>query len=336
MKFHWAWFLFLGGYLLSCQSQQPIAAAESTQDTCTLHFVAPQKTSLASNLMIDLAEKSRVDLLFEKILKKQMAPERAVSPMLHFKLKYQLNDTTLQNRKLWVLEPKSAKPSRKTVIYLHGGGYVANLLPMHWEFIEQYIDLSGNRVIVPDYPLAPDFTQRQVEVYMKYLMQWIYDTYPEAEIIIMGDSAGGGLALSTAIKVKGRQLAGLILLSPWLDASMSNKRIITDSISDPILSLPALKLAATAYSGSDTVTHPFMCPLPWLQSQSDLSYLPPVKVFIGSRDIFYSDAQTLYTHLKSENCCIQLYEFPEMPHVWMLNVRLAEAKKVLELVHGSW
>jgi acetyl esterase/lipase len=78
-----------------------------------------------------------------------------------------------------------------------------------------------------------------------------------------------------------------------------------------------------------------MCPLPWLQSQSDLSYLPPIKVFIGSRDIFYSDAQTLYTHLKSENCCIQLYEFPEMPHVWMLNVRLPEAKKVLSVV-GSW
>jgi acetyl esterase/lipase len=334
MKFRGFLFLFLGGYLLSCQSQSPKKSI-STSDSCSLHFIEPEKSSLASNLMVDLAEKTRVDLLFEKILRKQMAPEKAVSPMLHFKLKYQLNDTSFQNRKLWILEPKTKTPSQKTVIYLHGGGYVANLLPMHWEFIEQYIDLTGNRVIVPDYPLAPDFTQRQVEVYMKLLMTWIYATYPDAQIILMGDSAGGGLALSTAILVKGKGLHELILLSPWLDASMNNKRILTDSVSDPILSLPTLKLAATAYSGSDTLNHPFMCPLPWLQSQTDLSYLPPMKVFIGGRDIFRSDALTLKDYLISKNRCIQLYEFPDMLHVWMLNVRLPESKKVLSLVSGN-
>ena len=171
-----------------------------------------------------------------------------------------------------------------TVLYLHGGGYVAGSPESHRAITSHLAKFANARVVVPDYRLAPEHAcpaaiEDAVAVYDALLAEGV----DPANLVIAGDSAGGGLTLATlqALKSTGKPLpAATLLLSPWVDLTLSE---LFDTDRDIMLSPAWLSSAAQAYGGDD-LSHPTRSPL-----NGDLGALPPVLIQAGSDEILLND-----------------------------------------------
>jgi acetyl esterase/lipase len=238
--------------------------------------------------------------------------------------KFNVSTTLVNGRKVVTISPKSGA-SGKLVLYIHGGAYVANAIQAHFDIIESTIDKTGATFIVPDYPLAPHYTY---EVAYS-LIQTIYDnllaTVGSQNIIIMGDSAGAGLSLgfTQSLKLNGQSLPNqVILLSPWLDINLTNPDI--ENIQDPILNAYGLRQAGLAWAGNSNPMFYKLSPI-----NGTFEGLPRLSIFIGGRDIFLADVVKLRNMMSDKCLQLNVYEYPQMPHVWVGEKRLAAAKKAL-------
>ncbi len=142
--------------------------------------------------------------------------------------------------------------SRYVIFYLHGGAYRMDFVLPHWLLIEKLIKETDAAVIAPAYRLVPFGTYKEafdliVPVYREYC-----ESHPDKKVILMGDSAGGGLALALAeyFKTEGLRLPDeLVLLSPWIDVIMDNEEIEEYQKRDPFLAVESLRIAAKHWAG---------------------------------------------------------------------------------------
>lgn len=202
--------------------------------------------------------------------------------------------------------------AEKVVLYFHGGAYVEQPLLAHWIFLERLIRLTDCQIIVPIYPKAPTYTVLDV---MPLLLD-LYQSLQHHDIVLMGDSAGGGLALSLAQLLNTQALSmpeSLILISPWLDISMSNKAIEYLQKRDPMLDMQMLKACADAYRGSVSSKDPLVSPL-----YGSLKNLCPITLFIGTHELFLSDARRFQEKAKQEGATLEYYEKRRMNHDYVL------------------
>jgi acetyl esterase/lipase len=227
---------------------------------------------------------------------------------------------------VWKLASKHSVKPEKAVLYLHGGAYVAQFISSHWRFISKLITATNHTVIAPDYPLAPAATVRDVFAQMLPLYRETVEEFGAENIVIMGDSAGGGMALALAQVFREEGLPQperLILLSPWLDVSMSNPALPELDKRDPILDIQGLKAAGEMYAGDLSVKDPRVSPI-----FGDCTNLAPMSLFIGTRDMLWADCREFCAKLTTQGIPIEYHEAPEMLHDWMI-MPTPEAEEVL-------
>jgi epsilon-lactone hydrolase len=220
------------------------------------------------------------------------------------------------------------------ILYLHGGCYTFEISPWHYRFCALLVETLGCRVTIPIYPLAPE---HQVEAALKMVTAVYGEMCEKAEndprrIAIMGDSAGGGMALSLALATAASEKKTLprdiLLLSPWVDITMSNPDVDSFDVRDPWLSKPGLIEAGKMYAG------PLLDPKDWRVSPlfGDLASLAErsaVSTFIGTRDLLLPDAKLLHDRLTKAGAVSTLFEYERMAHDFMLIDLLPEAKQAL-------
>ena len=215
------------------------------------------------------------------------------------------------------------------VLYLHGGAYVGGFESVHWQFIAQLVGRTGASVSAPEYPLAPGST-------VSTTLAWTVDLYADLvadgrPLVVMGDSAGAGLALSLAVAARDQGLAPparLVLLSPWLDVGMTSAAGADLDRGDLILSRASLLHAGRLYAGAEGVNDPRASPL-----FADLSGLPPTTVYCGGDDQLVVDARRLAERQASLPAWeLAIREAPGMVHVWMFFDFLPEAKEALDAI----
>lgn len=198
------------------------------------------------------------------------------------------------------------------VFFLHGGAYVEQPTFAHWIFLERLIRLSGCRMIVPIYPKAPDHHVDEVlpSLLRLFLMQ-------ESEhITLMGDSAGGGLALALAQSMDEKQkrsLEHLILISPWLDIELTNPSTSFLQKQDPMLSKEELLRYGKAWRGDTDAKDWRVSPL-----FGSLADLPPTTLFIGTHELFLADARSFWRKAKEEATMLEYHEGKRMNHDYPL------------------
>jgi len=112
------------------------------------------------------------------------------------------------------------------------------------------------------------------------------------KIILSGDSAGGGFALALAEHIK-TQPDEIIALSPWVDASMSNKEMLEYDKVDPMLSIEKARFIGKTWAGKRDIKDYRVSPL-----FGDMSKLKNVTIFVGTREVFYPDNLKLYEKLR--------------------------------------
>ena len=210
------------------------------------------------------------------------------------------------------------------ILYLHGGAYVNEMEKLHIAFCDKIAKKANATVYAPIYPLAPNHTYE--ETYK--IVEKLYDLILELKkpITIMGDSAGGGLsaAFCEHLAVNGlAQPKHLILISPWVDISMSGD--YDDYIDlDPMLGVEGLREMGEAWAGDLDTKDYRVSPL-----FGDIKELPQTTIFIGTHEIFYPDIIEFYNKLKDNGIDVELNIGEEMSHVYPLYPMVPEAKEAL-------
>ncbi|MEC0205194.1 alpha/beta hydrolase [Paenibacillus lautus] len=217
-----------------------------------------------------------------------------------------------------------------TVVYLHGGAYIEEILPPHFAFAKQWTKRTGFSVIIPNYPTVPAMDAKKLTGLMREFYKYIC-TQMWSPVFLMGDSAGGALALDMAQSVKGTPLApkGLILLSPWVDAATDNPQIAALGIPqrDVFLQPVGLGEVGRMYAGSLSLNDPAVSPL-----FGEMGSLPRTVILVGTDDSLLPDARLLRNKLIREGVDTEYWEYENMMHVWPL-FPMPEAEEALERLH---
>lgn len=188
---------------------------------------------------------------------------------------------------------------KDVIIYLHGGTYVDRPVYFHWRFLNKLANNTKAEIVVPMYPLAPHYTYDEAYNLLTSFYRDYTANHPDSNVILMGDSAGGGLALGLAEhfgKQNINQPDRLILISPWVDISMTNEKITDFISSDPMLQLTKLNVCAKSWAGDKDLKYWKVSPI-----YGDLSKLNNVTIFVGTREILYPDCKLLAEKLESAN-----------------------------------
>ena len=239
--------------------------------------------------------------------------------------KYQIAKRTVNSHLVWTIAPKQ-NASEKHVIYLHGGAYVNSFAPQHWDFMSKLVDMLGCTVTAPNYPHAPEHNVHDVFALMLPLYNELAASAGSANITIMGDSSGGGISLALAQRLRegGHAQPGhIVLLSPWLDATLSNPEIAEFDKIDPFLGVEGLRYGGEVYARDVDPKSYLVSPV-----YGSLKDLAPVTLFIGTRDILYPDCRKLRDKAATEGVRLDYREYDQMVHNWMLGP-MPEAKHAI-------
>jgi len=263
-----------------------------------------------------------------KSLHRNIARRKAPAPIPASLRRYADVETTMvQGRTVIRITPKSGATGVE-VVYAHGGAYVYPLVAAHWSIIGRIARLSGATVVVPLYDLAPE--GHAADAYS--LLAEIYDgalDRSDGHVVLAGDSAGGALSLGQAMHYRDAGTTApeaVVLISPWLDATMSNPALPELVRVDPMLARSGLVEAAQLWAGDLDPQDARLSPL-----FGDLHALPPVHIFQGDRDLFVADSRLLASRLTEAGGPVEYRETPGGFHVFLGAPWTPEARR--ELAH---
>ena len=220
-----------------------------------------------------------------------------------------------------------AETTERTVIYLHGGAYVNEIVPPHIVFWDKIAKKTNATVFAPIYPLAPNHTYEETYRIVEDLYKFALEI--GKPITIMGDSAGGGLSAAFCEYLASRgfeQPEHLILISPWVDVSMSGD--YDDYIDcDPALGIEGPRELGKSWAGDLDPKDYRISPL-----FGDVSQFPQTTVFVGTHEVIYPDIIQFYDKLKSSDIDAKLFVGDEMNHVYPIYPLVPESKEALNQI----
>ncbi len=220
--------------------------------------------------------------------------------------------------------PHGAEPER-SVLYLHGGGFVSGIDRFHWRYVAALARAGGLRIVVPAYPLTPTHTWRDCHGPLLDLFEQTAIASPGG-VTLMGDSAGGGLALALAQQVvrrPGPQPTHLVLVSPWVDLAGSTPGTEEIRRADPWLRLTKLRLYGSWWAGEDDVERPEVSPL-----NGDFAGLPRTLVLCGTRDLLLPQVREAVRRASAAGVPVTYREEEGLLHVYPI-LPVPEARPAL-------
>lgn len=247
-----------------------------------------------------------------------------------------VHSSIVNNRNVFTLSPRAEKDSGIHLLYFHGGAYVQNFTLFHWEFLTELVKETGCTIIAPDYPLAPGHTYKEAFSMGEILYKQLSSVKDPREFILIGDSSGGGFALALAQKMRNEQMVlpgRIILLSPWLDITLTNPDITTTGGGHPFLGIAGLRKVGALYAGDTDPADYLLSPV-----NGSLEGLGKIALFIGTNDFLLADARKLRSLAGSIDIDIDYYEYEGMFHAWMF-LNFPEANKakrqIINLIQQS-
>ena len=207
----------------------------------------------------------------------------------------------------------------KVIIYLHGGAYAYQPVLLHFTAVDDIARKTNSKVYFPIYPKIPKYCFRDVYPLIDRLYGEVLKVTEPQNITIMGDSAGGGLALGFINWLADFNLPmpkNLILLSPWLDVTMSNKLMEKYEKKDPLLSIWGLERMGRLWAGGESdLMSPYVSPIYGINE-----YSVNITLFVGTHELFYPEIIRFHRQLakqKTEHNLIIAHKlnhvFPIMP-----------------------
>ncbi len=228
-------------------------------------------------------------------------------------------------------ENVTGEPAKTRLLYLHGGSYFAPPNLFHWDMLRRIAELTGALIFVPIYPRAPIHTCLAAYSLLNDLYAQVVTDTAEGgfkKLVVMGDSAGGGLALGLIQQLgEGARLPDkTILLSPWLDISMENSDMRAYEDADPILGIYGLRRMGRLWAGSLDPRDPRVSPI-----YGSLAQAGELTVFVGTHEIFYPEALRLADSAAEQGVPLRLEVGEGLDHVWV-SFPIKEARAAVEKI----
>lgn len=255
---------------------------------------------------------------------KKHMQERSLEEDEYYKIPKLIYRTKVESKDLFGCQMvlfNNVEDSERLVIYLHGGIYVDEIMIPHISFCDKLAKKVNACVFAPIYPLAPNHTYEETyEILEKLYLHLLTIDKP---IIIMGDSAGGGLSAAFCEYLAVNDLPqpkNLILISPWIDISMSGDYGEVEF--DPISGVDALRVMGKSWAGDLDLKDYKVSPL-----FGDISKLPKTTLFVGTHEILYSDILKFYNKLTDNGIDVELNIGEGMNHVYPIYPLVPESKE---------
>jgi acetyl esterase/lipase len=204
----------------------------------------------------------------------------------------------------------------KVLLYLHGGAFIAGSIDTHRDLVCRISRVANIAVLIIDYRLAPEypFPAALEDALISYKWLLSEKKMPSKDIIIGGDSAGGGLTLSLLLKLRDERIPlpkAAFCISPVTDLMGSGNSITSKAEKDPFLSPELGELIIDKYLKDTDPQDPLVSPL-----YADLHGLPPIYIQVGTSEILLDDSRRIAEKLKSANVEVELDVWRDMIHVF--------------------
>ncbi|MEL7014358.1 MAG: alpha/beta hydrolase [Pseudomonadota bacterium] len=225
-----------------------------------------------------------------------------------------------------IVSPGSLEPPELTIFYLHGGAYLFGSPDTHRAMVARLCFEGGFQGILPSYRLAPDHPfpcalEDAVAAYRAWQAE-------HPNVVIGGDSAGGGLALALLAEIGRLGLPaplGAFALSPLTDMTGRAKSLRDNAQSEVILPASRMREIAELYLGASDPSDPRASPL-----FADFRGAPPVWITVSDSEILLDDSRSMASRLSDQNVPVHLLVEHNLPHVWpMFQTYLPEARRTL-------
>ena len=216
------------------------------------------------------------------------------------------------------------------ILHLHGGGYVTGGIDSHLMMCLPMAQALKTRMLLFDYRLAPEHPfPAALEDGLKTYRWLLEQGYPPSDIVISGDSAGGGLALAVILSLRenGEPLpVGAICFSPWTDLTFAGESHITNARSDVVNTKNVLQEWASAYTEQTNLRNPLVSPV-----FANFHGLPPLFIQVNDDELLLDDARLLAKKARADGVDVTLKVWHGMWHVWhTAGTMIPESKKTYE------
>lgn len=223
----------------------------------------------------------------------------------------------------WWFYKKEMNLSERIIIYLHGGCFVLGSVLSHQALVSHIAHELNRPVLFIEYRLAPEHPFPDAINDILNVYQSVLYRKDIPEIIFMGDSAGAGLSMSVISmlnKKNSKQPGKLVMISPWVDLSCSNKSITSNAATDPILTKEQLQAYTSLYLGDKKLSD--ANPI-----ETMFGSFPPTLILVGSGEILLDDSKLAYSKISGKQPLTKLKIYNDQTHVWLLDDIQTDASK---------
>lgn len=222
--------------------------------------------------------------------------------------------------------------ANRTILYLHGGGYVIGSPASHRDMVSAIADAAQARALILDYRLGPEHPfPAAVDDALAAYRGLLQEGCAAQSLFIAGDSAGGGLTIATLLSIKQAGLplpAAGICLSPWVDLTLESGTMISKAADDPLVTPDALRWMRDQYLAGQDPKATLASPL-----FADLSGLPPLLIQVGSEEVLLDDSRNLNDRAKAAGVEVTLEVWNGMMHVWhLMAMMIPEGKQAIQAI----
>ena len=242
------------------------------------------------------------------------------------KLASTVTQTTESGMQVYSFTP-AGQPTTGAVLYLHGGAYIYQASDFHWQLIDTLCQQMNTTIVAPLYPKIPFASAADAYAAVEPLYRRMVDQYGGAALQVMGDSAGGGLALGLVQRMRDQGAAlpkRVVAMSPWVDVTMSNPAIAALESGDQVLSTHGLQVFGALWAGDEDPRAPHISPL-----YGDMSGLCPLFVIAGGQEIFVPDIEAFCDKARAAGVAVTYRKFAGMMHAFPV-FPMPEATQVVE------
>lgn len=212
------------------------------------------------------------------------------------------------------------------ILYLHGGGYFMGSPKTHRSYLSYFSHITNSCIYVIDYRLAPEhpFPAALHDTIAAY--NWLLEIYHPQEIVLAGESAGGGLTLATLSALKSSKTplpSAAVCISPWTDLALTGNTLEENQRKDSLVPAEVLPLVAKTYLKNTSPYNPLASPL-----YADLEGFPPLYLQVSDSEVFLSDVVRVAQNAKDKGVKVTLDIWKDMMHAWPFFARFLPESRI--------
>lgn len=295
-----------------------------------VYHALSQQRSVRSKLIEDTSrvskelQKGRSPQVLGEQLQRRISDAGKAAINNDIKARYNMFTKQYQDGAIDVIRGGDNCETRPNVIYLHGGQRIDSVSNKEWHFVGQLAEMHNFTIMVPQIELLPKHTFAAESDRLVNVIRQIKAADPDKEIIVLGHDVGAMYALNIAAKLGADKnvIGKVILISPWLDATLSDMELLNASQQDFEQDLEMMQIIQRVWVQQEPLVN---------MAEMPVTQLPPIAIISGTYDMHEPVTYHFYKRVRAKNPNTYYYRFDRMMHTFFLQ-NIPESEEVMQLI----